>query len=81
MIHPVRLHELPQVFGHQGIGYFIPLRRPSMIALINDKNGEMISPLARQRLPIVQRSEKTMQDNERVALPESLIIEFHKTKV
>lgn len=52
-----------------------------MVALINDKDGEMISPLARQRLPIVQRSEKTMQDNEWVALPESLIIEFHKTKV
>ncbi len=52
-----------------------------MIALVNDKNSEVISPLTRQCLPIVQRSEKTMQNNERVALPEGFIIEFHKAKV
>jgi len=47
-----------------------------VVALVNDVYGEVVGQLASDGLPVVEGAEEAVQDDDREALSESLVIEI-----
>jgi hypothetical protein len=54
------------------------VRGPTVIALIDQPHTEMPGQKARRSAPIIQRSEKTVEDNQIGALAQYLAVKFYR---
>lgn len=68
--------ELVQVFGQRGVVVHIGMGQEAVVALVEDEDGMRLRQLSGNGLPVVQRPEQPMKDDDGVALAESFIVEF-----
>ncbi len=75
-VDPVRLHEMAEVLGEQGKVDIVGVGRAAVVALVDDVYREVVGQLAGDGLPVVEGAEEAVQNNDREALAESLVIEL-----
>lgn len=79
-INPVRFHELMEIFGHGRVVLMRQMRGAPVVALVDEVDGELPGKLFAQRLPVIQRSEQAVEDNQRKPFPHHFVIEMHTVR-
>ena len=69
--------EFNEIIGHIRVGHLRGMGREAMVPLVDSQDMEFIREPLADRLPIVERPEKSVEDNQRFAGAVAFEIQLH----